>query len=277
VYGRCLVRYFGRDSALQIADEIVRIDDGCFRHHGVAVTFGRESRLSSIGSEAFFWAMMERITIPSSVILPGDSCFERAEVRVVSFAAGSQLEAVLEAAFADCYLLDSMTLPPSVKTIGEDAFCRCSRLQNSPIPLDSELVRIEAAGFGGCSALPSMILPAKVEFIWAACFVECDALSSLTFGSPSHLRRLLSLPPRLAGVAAIPDSLEMLAVSPRGDVRCPLVLGFGRESRLSVVGLADPVNAARSRAFLQVSSRSLKVLRKGAEFPSQVMREWCPV
>jgi hypothetical protein len=265
---RCLVRYFGRNMAVTIADEIVRLDDGCFRYRGVAVTFGSASKLSSIGSQAFAFGQMERITLPSSVSLIGDCCFDSAAVRGISFCAGSQLETIPEAAFADCYLLESLILPASVKTIGEDAFCRCSALQNSPIPLDSKLVRIEAAGFGGCSALQAMLLPATVEFIGGACFLECDALSSLTFGSPSTLRELLSLPPKLSGFVAIPDSVERLAVSPRGDVRCALVLTFGTDSRLSVVVLADRANAARSRGFLQVSSRSLPVLRKGVEFPS---------
>jgi hypothetical protein len=73
---RCLVRYFGRDSEVRIADEIERIDDGCFCFSEIAVvTFGPRSRLSSIGVEAFSCCgKLKVMSIPSSVTFLGDYC-----------------------------------------------------------------------------------------------------------------------------------------------------------------------------------------------------------
>jgi hypothetical protein len=189
------VRYFGNESDITIAAEIKQIDDACFRFHGiVAVTFPATSQLSSIGAQAF-WScdQLRTIVIPSSVRFLGNHCFGFCgSLETVYFCEGSRLKEIPESAFSFCGSLMSITLPPSVKLIDHGCFTDCLMLENSPIPVDSELARIGAGVFESCWALQSMVLPSTVEFVDEDCFFDCDLLSSLTFGSPSHLRELLS-------------------------------------------------------------------------------------
>jgi hypothetical protein len=112
-----------------------------------------------------------------------------------------------------------------------------------------------------------MSLPSTLEVVEGDCFLACVSLDSLTFGSPSHLRELLSLPSGLRGSLAIPDSVEILGFDEKFDQRPAPVLTFGRESRLSGVQVSNP--SAGRRAFFQVSSRSLRVLRQNCEFDSE--------
>jgi hypothetical protein len=146
----------------------------------------------------------------------------------------------------------------SVKTILDGCFCECYELRYSPIPVDSEIIRPGMGAFDSCHQLPAMSLPSTVDVVEGDCFLACDSLASLTFGSPSHLRELLSLPSGLRACLAIPDSVEILGFDDHFDQLPPPVLTFGRESRLSVV-----------QVFFQVSSQRLRVLRENSEFDSE--------
>jgi hypothetical protein len=266
---RCLVRYFGAEPDLEIADEIEKIDDGCFRCCEItAVRFGPGSRLTSIGVQAFFLCdRINMICIPSPVTFLGDYCFDSCEsLETVLFCADSKLEAIRDAAFSDCESLTSIMLPSSVRIIAKDSFRECEQLQNSPIPVDSELVRIVPGAFGGCWELQSMSLPSTVAVIGARCFAECRSLSRLTFDLPSHLRELLSLPPGLSRSAAIPDSVEILPFVGPFNTRADCALTFGPDSRLTDIDVSSSRETQRSPLFLRVSNRSLKRFRWNWEF-----------
>jgi hypothetical protein len=266
---RCLVRYFGNDSEVKIGDEIETIDDGCFLRSVIAVVrFGPESKLSSIGVDAFFYcARLKMIALPSSVTVLGNSCFQACEsLATVAFCAGSKLETIPEAAFTICLGLTSIILPPSAKTIGDNSFAYCWRLETWPIPVDSELIRIGASAFCDCYRLRSMFLPSTVEVVGRDCFVRCNLVSSLTFEVPSHLRELLSLPSGLTGFVAIPDSVEILAFVLTLQSRGRCILTFGSESRLVDLGASVAGHKHDGSAFLRVSSRSLKNFRLNWEF-----------
>jgi hypothetical protein len=113
-----------------------------------------------------------------------------------------------------------------------------------------------------------MFLPSTVEIVDEACFIECEVLASLVFGSPSHLRELLSLPPGLRGFLAIPNSVEILTFDRDFTDPSGLVLTFGSDSRLSAVTVSSWEGRDPCRAFLQVSSRTLKLFRREWEFTS---------
>jgi hypothetical protein len=80
---------------------------------------------------------------------------------------------------------------------------------------------------------------------------------------------LMSLPISFSSVSSIdiPDSVEIiearLEISP-----CPLVLDFGRESRLCWMLLLDPLSDTLPKAYLRVSVRRLKAIRANLEFVS---------
>jgi hypothetical protein len=141
------------------------------------------------------------------------------------------LEAIPEAAFSACESLTSIFVPSSVKTMGTKCFAHCGELRYSPLPVDSQVVRLGIEAFWVCSALKSMFLPPTVEIVDEECFGGCDSLANLIFGSPSHLRELLSLPPGLSGLVTIPDSVEILRFGEDFESRDPPILAFGPDSR----------------------------------------------
>jgi hypothetical protein len=189
------------------------------------------------------------------------------------------LDSIPTEAFSLCSLLESIILPSSVKTLRAGCFSGCRSLANSPLPLDSEVVRIENCAFLDCSSLKSMVLPSSLEFVGALCFSGCDSLSQLTFSSPSRLRELLSFPQHWSGFVSIPDSVEIVSVldstyvaawfAPRSAVRRPdRILTFGRDSRLTEFRAERPVPGRGfiPRLFLQLSSGGLKIFRMKLEF-----------
>jgi hypothetical protein len=151
-----------------------------------------------------------------------------------------------------------------VKTLGAASFYACWALANSPLPLDSQIVRIDEDVFGECESLTSFIFPSSLEYVGECCFLACNSLSNAIFSSPSHLRELLDVPAQISGVISIPDCVEILSCHETPKPPNARVLDFGRESKL---GQIRPGEFGRAkRTFLQVSSRSLKLLRINLEF-----------
>jgi hypothetical protein len=267
-----LVRYCGMASEMTIPDEIQTIDERAFGFcHSIRyLKFGPMSRLSSIGRLAFTECVnLTTITIPASVTLLGDQCFSGCLfLETVSFCSGSQLKHIPESAFAFCRFVTSITLPASVKTLGARCFSQCPRLANSPLPVDSEVVRIRERAFAGCCSLQSMVLPSSLALLGRSCFEGCTSLVSLTFASPSHLRELLDLPPVLTGVIAIPDSVEVFSLCQKAAPLPDRTMVFGPDSRLAKFSLKSARKSRHCRAFGQVSTRTLKIIRAGLEFAS---------
>jgi hypothetical protein len=265
-----LVRYVGASAEVTIADEIESLCIGCFADCDSIrrITFRAESRLSVIGTLAFAdCTALESIYFPSLVRYVPGWCFQGCcSLREISFARDAELGSIGDSAFDSCTSLEVIHLPASVETIFEHCFARCGRLSTITFPTDSKLARIERFAFGGCSSLARLAIPASVTFIGGHCFHQCFALSSLTFVPVSQLRELLDLPPKLAGLQEIPDSVEHLAMCGNRGRPCSRAVHFGPESRLAQIGRDEFEPVAGNRGFLQVSSSTLKLLRSTMEF-----------
>ena len=95
------------------------------------------------------------------------------------------------------------TIPKSVTSIGEYAFCECSGLTSMTIP--NSVTSIGNDTFRRCSGLTSMTIPNSVTSIGDGAFSRCSGLTSVTIGNSvtsignsafegcSGLRRLVSL------------------------------------------------------------------------------------
>lgn len=80
----------------------------------------------------------------------------------------------------------TVSIPDTVKEIGEEAFADNGAIQSVVIPKTVE--SIEYAAFSGCSNLSKIDIPDSVEEIKTAAFVNCTSLSQVTIGS--GLRKL---------------------------------------------------------------------------------------
>ena len=82
------------------------------------------------------------------------------------------------AAFCDCYRLTSITLPNSVTSIGSSAFSGCSGLTSITIP--NSVTSISDYAFNKCSGLTSITIPNSVTSISDYAFYGCSGLTSIT-------------------------------------------------------------------------------------------------
>lgn len=82
--------------------------------------------------------------------------------------------------------LESVILPPSIRTIQEWAFFGCSSLTNIEFP--NNLEEIELRAFSNCTALESIILPEGLSVLGDYAFTAC--VNAKTISLPSSLNSL---------------------------------------------------------------------------------------
>ena len=77
--------------------------------------------------------------------------------------------------------MTSVTIPNSVTSIGEYAFCYCGSLTSVTIP--NSVTSIGKGAFEGCSGLTSVTIPNSVTSIGGYAFEYCSGLTSVTIGN----------------------------------------------------------------------------------------------
>ena len=77
-----------------------------------------------------------------------------------------------------CTSVTSVSIPNSVKIIGEGAFRDCSSLTSVTIPNSVTIIKYGA--FSGCSSLTSVTIPNGVTWIGDRAFKNCSSLTSIT-------------------------------------------------------------------------------------------------
>lgn len=82
------------------------------------------------------------------------------------------------AAFRNCTMLTSITIPESVTEIGTSAFNNCSGLASISIP--ESVTNIGSSTFSGCSGLNSITIPEGLTGIGDGAFYGCSGLTSIT-------------------------------------------------------------------------------------------------
>ena len=150
-----------------------------------SVTIGNS--VTIIGNSAFSGCTsLTSITIPNSVTSIGWGAFGYLTgLTSVTFAAGSQLQSIGDAAFDNCTgLTGAFTIPAGVTSIGSAAFQKCGNLTSLVFAAGSQLQSIGDFAFSLCSGLTgSLTIPAGVTFIDRLAFQNCSGLTSVTIGS----------------------------------------------------------------------------------------------
>jgi len=79
--------------------------------------------------------------------------------------------------FYNCYNVTSVTIPRTVKTIGDYAFYNCSKIESLVLP--DSVTAIGQHAFESCTSLKSFIIPDSVTSIGEKAFSSCFSLTSI--------------------------------------------------------------------------------------------------
>mmetsp|Transcript_20999 Transcript_20999/g.58129 ORF Transcript_20999/g.58129 Transcript_20999/m.58129 type:complete len:342 (-) Transcript_20999:50-1075(-) len=180
-----------QEGTIRIEDDTFHNGDGKFDSLQVIKI---AKTLEEIGARAF-----DRCKNLVKVEIPTDSCLTT--IGQIAFR---------YCAFRYCVSLEDITLPQSIRTLGEGTFyqCRCLAKINFPPQLnrlgngcfdDSGLmkadlghcllmVEIPAFGFSECGQLETIALPPNLEMIGKRAFHRCASLKSILF--PKTLRQI---------------------------------------------------------------------------------------
>jgi hypothetical protein len=152
----------------------------------------------------------KEIRIGKEIETVGAYSFFRHSVSIIRFESMSQLSLIEKLGFGWCSNLQSISIPPLVKILGDYCFQCCDSLEVVSFEPDSQLVRIEESAFSGCGSLKSIALPSTLEVIGRSCFFCCGKLEAVILTQDSKLVRIepeafgmcfclrsLSLPPLL--------------------------------------------------------------------------------
>lgn len=96
----------------------------------------------------------------------------------VSISLPDTIKEIGESAFQNCYKLESITIPSKVTTIGKQAFKGCKALQSIDIP--SGVTSVGEFAFSNCKALSLVTISDTVTIIGSNAFEGCTALVSVT-------------------------------------------------------------------------------------------------
>ena len=134
-------KYKGEDTVVKIPSEfkgkpVTKISDNTFENN-IKIT---------------------KVIVPDSIIYLGDNIFSRcSSLQEVVFEGTSQIEAIPDKTFYKCTSLKSITIPTSVKKIGEYAFYNCSSISELKVPI--KVTTIGRSAFGAMTSLTRLSVP----------------------------------------------------------------------------------------------------------------------
>ena len=117
--------------------------------------------------------------IPSFLLDCGSNSMNP-NVQEIIFEEGSACVTIGTSAFGYCESLESITIPDSVTTIGEDAFHNCASLTTVTFGENSQLTSIGDYAFQRCESLTSITLPDGLTYLGYLAFSACTNLTSVT-------------------------------------------------------------------------------------------------
>ena len=206
-------------TSLTMSGSVMNIGNAAFYHCGKLGSVRLPQGLVSIGDNAFMGCRkLAPVTIPLSVTNIGEAAFAYClEMKHIDVEVGNQVFTSIDGvvytkdraelvacpsgkiavtipesvtiirggSFTGGEGLTSLTIPPTVKTIGEWAFSGCGL---TSVILPPELTCIEVATFWGCGKLTSVTIPESVTQIKSNAFRWCGKLTSITI--PKFVRTI---------------------------------------------------------------------------------------
>ena len=185
-----------------------KISSNAFRNYTSLTSVTIPDSVTDIGAYAFEGCPIEKATIPAFAAV----AISNPSLKEVVITSG---ESICNRAFESCTLLNSITIPDSVvsigysafdncpslvtitfgensqlTSIGEFAFRSCTSLQSVIFGKNSQLESVGEQAFFACDSLTSITIPDSVTSIGSGAFSNCTSLESVTFGENSQLKSI---------------------------------------------------------------------------------------
>lgn len=148
--------------SITIPEDVAAIKSNTFNYCYKLSNVYLSTSLKNIGQRAFFRCTnLRSIRLPNTVTQISDEAFESSGLESISIP--SSLKEIGNGVFSNCSELKSVTIPVGVTTIAKYAFSGCSSLSNIELPTGTNSIGSRA--FNDCSNLTSISIPASVSFI----------------------------------------------------------------------------------------------------------------
>jgi len=135
------------------------------------------SSLKSIGRNAFYETKnLESITLVNGLTSIGEYAFYNSGLTEITIP--GSVKFIGNNCFSQCSELKKAKLPGTLKTISQGAFAYCRQLEECSIP--SSVTRIKSGAFESC-AFKKVYIPASVNDIDSGAFRGCTDMTELTF------------------------------------------------------------------------------------------------
>ncbi len=204
------------------------IGEYAFGECGKLPAFEIPAGVTSIGNVVFCNCdSLTSLTVASgnSVYHSEGNCVIATDSGVLTIGCGASIiptdgsvTAIGDYAFYRCFVLESVTIPSSVVTIGYVAFDSCISLKTVVFEENSSLESIGEWAFEYCSAIEAIEIPASVTTIGRGAFMDCSSLKYCVIADNSSLTEL--------GIGAFARCYQLTEIS------------FGENSRLAAIGAA---------------------------------------
>lgn len=148
-----------------------------------------ESSSSLTSTRYFIPNSLKTVTITGGNILYG-AFYGCANLETINLP--QTLTSIGENSFNGCSGLKNISIPSNVTTIAAYAFNNCNLLESVTFADDSKLSSIDEGAFYGCGNLKNISIPASVQTICPLAFFNCRTLESVTFKGTSQLTTIQS-------------------------------------------------------------------------------------
>jgi hypothetical protein len=137
-----------------------------------AVTCASETKTYYVGGTQYSYLTYPDLQYEGDILIPSTISVNDIQYTVTSISAD---------AFSrgnSPKLVSSVSLPHTIKSIGESAFLNCTIINQIEIPDSVE--EIQGSAFKGCTALKYVKLGKFLNSLGGSCFQDCTSLKSLT-------------------------------------------------------------------------------------------------
>ena len=273
-------------TSISLPANVSSIGDHAFSRSGLAeITLGgSNSMLDTIGASAFEGTSLTTIVLPDSVRLIDDRAFASSALAYITLNEG--LIELGDGVFYDDESLESVSLPSTLKTMGESMFVNCSLLSNITFADNIQITRLPRDTFSGCDSLTTIRIPAGVTEIEGrdpdaasgaqgnvGAFENLANLTSVTFEDGSKCLEIGTGAFEYSGVQSVtlPNSVTTIASSafahtPITEITIPRTVtsigqnAFSMCDRLTSVRIEGSITSLPSLAFQGCTSLTTLVL-----------------